>query len=255
MLSCVRRTWKFIFPHKHKMARMMKKKSTPYKKRRVARRRVVRRTANVPEWATLSETNDFGSLNVGSFYNVSDIQLAQFPRAASVAQGYAQFRITSLKFTYQPLLDTFPSTGGTQVPYLVWKINREANAPAGITYDWFLQNGAKLLRFDDKSVIVRYKPSVIFDTVEAGLPGVGNQAAAPKTMQWLSTNRDPFAPGFAPSQTSHAGHLVLVSSPGSADPMSYRMTVTAEFQFRKPLARIPTSTDAGYIPVTPLTLH
>lgn len=234
------------------MKRGYKKRASPYKKRRVARRRMVRRTRNLPEWATMSETDDFGVLNVGSFYNISDIQLAQFPRASAVAQGYAQFRIKSLKFTYQPLLDTFPSTGGTQVPYLVWKINREANSPAGITYDWFLQNGSKPIRFDDKSVTVTYRPSVIFDAVEAGLPGIGNQAAAPKLNQWLTTNRDAYAPGFAPSQTSHAGHLVLVTSPGSADPMSYRMTCTAEFQFRKPLARIPTSSDPGYIPAIKL---
>jgi len=216
------------------------------------KRRAMRRTG-VPEWATMSETNDFGSLNVGTYYNISDVQLAQFPRASSVAQGYAQFRIKSLKFTYQPLLDTFPSTGNSQVPYLVWKINREGNSFAGLTYDWFLQNGAKPIRFDDKSVSVTYRPSVIYDTVEAGVPGVGNQSAAPKILQWLTTNKDPYTPGFAPSQTSHAGHLVLVESQGSAIQMTYRMTVTAEFQFRKPLAAIPSSDAAGFKPEVKLS--
>lgn len=211
------------------------------------KRRAMRRTG-VPEWATMSETNDFGSLNVGTYYNISDVQLAQFPRASAVAQGYAQFRIKSLKFTYQPLLDTFPSTGNTQVPYLVWKINREGNSFAGLNYDWFLQNGAKPIRFDDKSVSVTYRPSVVYDAVEAGTPNVGNQSAAPKILQWLSTNKDPYTAGFAPSQTSHAGHLVLVESQGSAVPISYRMTVTAEFQFRKPLAAIPASDSAGFRP-------
>lgn len=227
------------------MKKSMRRKATPYKKRRMARRRGAR---TVPEWATMSETNDFGSLNVGTYYNISDIQLAQFPRASNVASGYAQFRIKSLKFTYQPLLDTFPSTGNTQVPYLVWKINREGNSFGGLTYDWFLQNGAKPIRFDDKSVSVTYRPSVIFDAVEAGAPGVGNQSSAPKIMQWLTTNKDPYTPGFAPSQTSHAGHLVLVESQGSAVAINYRMTVTAEFQFRKPLSEIPSPSAPNFKP-------
>lgn len=221
--------------------------------KKMMRRRRIRRSANVPEWATLSETNDFGQLDVGAFYNISDIQLAQFPRASNVAKGYAQFRIKSLKFTYQPLLDTFSSGGATQVPYFVWKVNREGNNPAGISYDWFLQNGAKPIRFDDKSVIVRYRPAVIFDAVEAGAPGVGNQASAPKINQWLTTNKDPYTPGFAPSQTSHAGHFVHVVSQGSSQPMAYRMTVTAEFQFRKPLSILPTPLTAGYGSVINLT--
>lgn len=215
------------------------------------KRRAMRRTG-VPEWATMSETTDFGQLNVGTYYNISDVQLAQFPRASNVAQGYAQFRIKSIKFTYQPLLDTFPSTGNTQVPYLVWKINREGNSFAGLSYDWFLQNGSKPIRFDDKSVSVSYRPSVIFDAVEAGAPGVGNQSSAPKINQWLTTNKDPYTPGFAPSQTSHAGHLVLVTSPGSAVEMAYRMTATAEFQFKKPLSEIPGPLSAGFVPETKL---
>lgn len=103
-----------------------------------------------------------------------------------------------------------------------------------------------------------YRPSVIYDATEASVPGVGNQAAAPKILQWLTTNKDPFQPGFAPSQTSHAGHLVLVESQGSAVPINYRMTVTAEFQFRKPLSRILSPSVPNFKPevkLNPLLAH
>lgn len=75
----------------------------------MARRRAYKRS-NVPEWASLSETTDVGSLVVGTTYNLNDVQLAQFRRAASVAQGYQFFRIKKLTFKVQPLIDTFIAT-------------------------------------------------------------------------------------------------------------------------------------------------
>jgi len=215
-----------------------RKKASPYKKRRMGRRRVARRSGNVPEWASLSETTDFGSLVVGTTYNLNDLQLGQFDRASAVAQGYQFFRIKKLTFKVQPLLDTFSSAGATQVPYLLWSINKAGYAYPGLLDDWFYANGSKPIRFDDKTITIGYSPCAILDVAEASVPGVGNQANLAKQSPWLNTNRNAFVAAWAPSVVSHTGHVMKVSSPGSSQAMNYRLTCTAEFQFKKPLSLI-----------------
>lgn len=209
---------------------------------------------NQPEWASCSETIDFGNQSVGSILNANDIQLAQFPRASGIAQGYAYFRITRLTFKMKPLLDTFPSTGNTQVPYLYWVINKNGTEYPALNTNWFLANGAKAIRFDDKTVTISYVPAVSYDLLEAQTPATTQQPNTIKTLQWLNTAKDAFlsAP-FAPSQVSHAGHYMTVDSPGSAVEMQYELNVTAEFQFKKPNAAVPTGPSAK--PVTQLTIQ
>lgn len=226
------------------MKKSYRKRASPYKKRRLGRRRIARRT-NVPEWASLSETTDIGSLIVGTTYNINDTQLAQFARATQVAQGYQFFRIKRLTFKVQPLIDTFIATapGATQVPYLLWAINKAGYAYPGLLDEWFYDNGSKPIRFDDKTVTISYAPGCILDVAEASVPGVGNQANMSKTSPWLNTNTNAFVANWAPSQVSHTGHVMKVTSPGSTQTMNYRMTMTAEFQFKKPLARIQPSTE------------
>lgn len=223
------------------MKKSMRKRGSPYKKRRFARRRQMRRRGNVPEWASLSETNDFGSLNVGTTYNINDVQLAQFARASAVAQGYQFFRIKKISFKVQPLLDTFPSTGNSVVPYLLWVINRAGYQYPGLTDEWFYDNGAKPIRFDDKTITISYRPNVILDAAEAATPGIGNQANLGKRSPWLNTNTNAFVAGWAPSQVSHTGHVLKITAPASAIQMTYRMVMTAEFEFKKPLALIQPS--------------
>lgn len=209
----------------------------------MARRRAYKRS-NVPEWASLSETTDIGSLVVGTTYNLNDVQLAQFQRAAAVAQGYQFFRIKKLTFKVQPLIDTFIATapGATQVPYLLWSINKAGYAYPGLQDEWFYDNGSKPIRFDDKTITIGYAPAVVLDAAEAGTPGVGNQANMTKVSPWLNTNTNAFVATWAPFQVSHTGHVMKVTSPGSSQAMNYRMTMTAEFQFKKPLALIQPDT-------------
>lgn len=203
---------------------------------RLARR--MPRSTGVPEWASLTETNDFGSLNVGTTYNINDVQLAQFARARSVAQAYQFFRIKKITFKVQPLLDTFASTGNSVVPYLMWVINRAGYAYPGLTDEWFYDNGSKPIRFDDKTITISYRPNVILDAAEAAAPGIGNQANLGKRSPWLNTNTNAYVAAWAPSQVSHTGHVMKISAPASAIQMTYRMVMTAEFEFKKPLALI-----------------
>lgn len=196
------------------------------------------KSGNVPDVASLSETVDYGALDTGSPYSFNDVQLAQFARATMVARGYQFYKIRRVTFNVQPLLDTFASGGTTQMPYLYWIINRTGNGFPALNKQWFLDNGAKGIRFDDKTVKISYTPAIVVDAVEAGVPGVGNQANLPKLSPWLTTNRDSFASVWNPSQVSHCGHFMAIYSEGGLA-MKYRVTLTIEISFKKPLATPP----------------
>lgn len=220
--------------------------------RRAPRRRFQKRRGrkssargNVPEWASLSETVQISDGAVNTIYNNNDVQLAMFDRASAVAQGYQFFRIKKLTWAYKPLLDTFPSTGNTLVPYLYWVINKSGTEYPGLNLAWFVANGAKPIRFDDKTIRISYKPSVALDVLEAGVPAVTQQPNMPKTSPWLNTTKDAFlTQGFAASQVSHTGHYLTIDSPASAMTMNYELTLTAEFEFKKPNAAIPQGVNA-----------
>lgn len=217
-------------------------------RRRFAKRRgrkSMARRGNVPEWASLSETVQISDGDVNTIYNNNDVQLAMFDRASSVAQGYQFFRMKKMLWIYKPLLDTFPSTGNTLVPYLYWVINKSGTEYPGLNLAWFVANGSKPIRFDDKSIRVSYKPAVSTSILEAGVPSATQEPNMPRTSPWLNTTKDAFlAQGFQPSQVSHTGHYLMVDSPGSANPMKYEVTLTVEFEFKKPNAAIPTGANA-----------
>lgn len=220
------------------------------RKMRLRRRRMGRK-GNVPEWASLSETVQVSSDTIGTVYNNNDVQLAMFTRAAAVGQGYQFFRIKKLTYKMTPLLDTFASTGNTQVPYLYWVINKSGSEYPAITRQWFLANGAKPVRFDDKTVTIKYAPNVVLDVLEAQTPSATEQPNFGKRSPWLNTTKDAFLnQPYAPSQVSHTGHYLLVESPGSAVPMTYETYLTAEFEFKKPNAAITTSDPSAQAPVT-----
>ena len=207
---------------------------------RLRKRKSVSRRGNVPEWASLSETVEISDGAVNTIYNNNDVQLAMFDRASAVAQGYQFFRIKKLTWIYKPLLDTFPSTGNTLVPYLYWVINKAGSEYPGLNLPWFVANGAKPIRFDDKSIRISYKPCVALDVLEAGVPSTTQEPNMPKTSPWLNTTKSAFlTTGFAPSQVSHTGHYLTVDSPHSAMTMNYEITLTAEFEFKKPNSAIP----------------
>jgi len=210
------------------------------------------RSMNVPDIASLSETVDFGALNVGSPYSLNDIQLGQFARATMVAQGYQFFKIKSLCFKVQPLIDTFIATapGATQVPYLYWTINRSGNAFPALDKAFFIANGAKGIRLDDKTLTIKYAPNIVVDTVEqAAGAAIANQPNLPVRTPWLTTNREAYSSLWNPSVVSHCGHFMAVYSEGSTQAMNYRLTCTAEIVFKKPLARAPPPSALGAAPV------
>lgn len=234
------------------MARISKMKARKYSKRR-GRGRRMRRGTGVPDIASLTESIRMTNGNVGTVYNNNDVQLAMFDRASAVAQAYQFFRIKKLTWQYRPLLDTFPSTGNSTVPYLYWVINKSGTEYPALTVDWFTANGAKPIRFDEKTVTIKYAPAAILDVIEAGVPAGNQQPNKSVVSPWLLTTKDAFlVQAFAPSQVSHTGHYLLINAPTSAIQMTYELTLTAEFEFKKPNAVAPAGGLAVEYPVRAL---
>lgn len=213
--------------------------------KRGVRRQGRRRTTNVPEWASCSETTLYSNTFVsGQMYQAYNLNLSQCPRASAIAKNYQYYRIKSVQYTFKPLMDTF-TAGGVTVPYLYYLIDKAANAAQATTAAELRSMGAKPLRFDDKTLNVRFSPAVlrfIADNIPApGIPKPGEYKVSP----WLATNdnNDINLP-WAASQIDHLGLIFFVETTSGVIGVSLERTV--EFEFKKALV---TPLAAGLPPI------
>lgn len=210
-------------------------------------RRAGRTTArNVPEYASCSVNQWINVVTTANVtYNLRNIALGQFARAASIAQNYQHYRIKKVTLEFLPSLDTFAPLAGAgivQVPYLTYLIDKAGSVPNNADGPQLRQMGAKPVRFDDKKITVSWRPSVLTETF-----GQANAASQYKISPWLSTNANALNPGvFAPSDIDHLGIFWKVDRngvlPAGVPEYQYEVRITAEFQFKKPLTAIPTNT-------------
>lgn len=188
----------------------------------------------------------------GQMVFVRSIQLAnvQYDRAQTVAQAYQEFRIKYVKLTFRPSSDTFQPIVGNSIPQLYYMIDRSNAIPTTADANTLLSLGCKPHRFDDKNIVVAWKPATILGAYTA--PGV-NQANQISVCPWLSTNANAFNPGiaWAPSAVDHLGLVFYVSKINVADDIQYYVDMEVVFQFRKPNWKAEPSEGA----VAPLMLN
>lgn len=211
------------------------------RRRMTTRRRIPRtiRTNKGPEnTCKIMETLPKLTLQANGAYQ---FQLAGIlgQRAVAIAQQYGLYRVSKVSFRYKPLSDTFVSNpafiggnGAVSVPYLLWKMNRYADQPLGVTADNLRAMGAKPIRLDDKTYLHSYKPNIILDTAVA----TGSQSGQVKMTPWLNTDADPMTPGFATSTTYHYGHLFYIQAQMAgtgADPIA-ELEITVQYEFKNP---------------------
>lgn len=216
------------------------------RKKRMIRRRGFRPARNVPELASCSVNQWINVVTTANVvYNLRNISLQQFARAASIAQNYQHYRIKKVTLEYLPSQDTFApivGAGQVQVPYLTYLIDKSGSIPAAVDGPTLRQMGAKPVRFDDKKISVSWRPSVLTETF-----GQANAASQYRISPWLSTNANALAPGvFIPSDIDHLGIFWKVDRngvlPAGMAEYQYEVRITAEFQFKKPLASVPANT-------------
>lgn len=224
----------------------LRKKSAPRRRplrRRPLRRRglMAKRKGNVGEFASLSCSRTLtivppnpNATLVNTMYNYNNFALADFPRAAVVAQGYQHYRITGVKLTFKPVIDTFAGggPGAFQKMNFYYMIDKSDGIPTNVTLEGLKQMGARPRSYDERPVSISWRPSVLNDA-EVGLAG---QPAQYKVSPWLTTNAAPGGPAWNPSTVAHKGVKWYVEAPGVApNAQTVYVEVELQFQFKKPL--------------------
>jgi len=202
------------------------------------RKKGYKKASSVPDYASLSETYDLtnpatGTVNFTSntMFQKRDFTLAGQPRAAAVGAAYQHYRIKKVTLKFKPQLDTFLQGGGNVIPNFHYMIDKSGSLPTNVTLAAMKSMGAKPLRFDDKTITVQWRPSVL--TATASAPGVDSQTQY-RISPWLSTNANALNPGaFVASSVDHLGLFwYLEQVQGNCN---YNIEATIEYQFKKPL--------------------
>lgn len=212
------------------MARMVRKKQAPGRPRR---RRVQRKTNNVPDKASCSVVRslDPNAFVANQMYSFDSFMLIDFRRAVSIASNYQRYRITGVKVTWKPVYDTYSAATPQQKPRLYYIIDRSGALPDNITLESLKQSGARPHNFDEKPISVTFKPSVLGEILNNN--GAGS-AASYKISPLLSTNGNATNPGlWQPSIVAHQGLKWYMEAGGAAQTL--QMEVELQFEFFKPI--------------------
>lgn len=195
-----------------------------------------RRLQPAREMASCKETHFFAQLTSGTAYYDYAVSLARFARASGIAKGYREFRITKVEYIFKPLADTFAPVGpsAASIPTLLKMIDKTGSMRDFNTAEELRRAGARPVRFDDKNIVVSYKPCVLsFVRDEANS---SNQFSKPVVSPWLSCdkfNDDPAPQAWQANSIDHLGIAWLVEQSVGA-PLGYQVEMVAHFQFRKP---------------------
>lgn len=219
-------------------------------RRPAGRRRPVRST-NVPDFASLSAKrtiNDGGNqFSSNRLYNLMNVQLADYPRAVQVARAYQHYRIRKIAVTFKPTLDTFApvAIGNTaSKPRLYYMIDKSGSIPTNISLEGLKAMGARPRNFDENNQVISWQPSVLEGVMFQ--PGVATTAPSKyKVSPWLSTSSVPVQPGvFVPSGIDHLGLYWYLDLMIDTIGYQYAIEVEVQFEFKKPLTDILSSTPA-----------
>lgn len=211
---------------------------------RRGRRAPRRKMTNVADYAGRSEVRDLINPNPlpppippnvfapAIVYRIRDITLDQFDAAVSIAKAYQFYRIKHVTLKFMPLFDTFTAGGPSTIPRLYYMIDKSGSIPTNVTIPALKKMGAKPIRFDERQITRGWSPSVL--TADTAAPGV-LQSSQYKVSPWLSTNANVLNPGaWVPSSIDHLGCFFVVEQEAGAT-ANYRVELTVEFQFKKPL--------------------
>lgn len=214
------------------MVRSVRKSKVPGR-RRAPKKRVQRKTMNVPDKASCSVVRslDPAAFVTSRMYSFDNFQLADFQRATNIAQNYQRFRMTGIKVTWKPVYDTYSAATPQQKPNLYYIVDRSGSLPDNITLEALKQAGARPRAFDEKPISVTWKPSALGETLNlAGAPS----ASAYKVSPLLATNGNATNPGlWIPSTVAHQGLKWYMDAGGAAQTLS--MEVEIQFEFFKPI--------------------
>lgn len=188
-----------------------------------------------PDFASITCSTNLTGLTTNQMYSRMNTSLDQFARAVNQAEGYQFYRITGIHLQFQPRLDTYDGATGGAVPYLFYMIDKGGSIPTNVSVGNLIQMGAKPIRFDDKTINVKWRPGVVSDTAfSAGGAPANSSPSKYSVSPWLNTNANFLNPiTWSPSTTDHLGIYWQVETTGTNS--LYDVILTVDFQFKKPL--------------------
>lgn len=217
-------------------------------RRRYARRAGARKGARVALPKRIN-TGDFASateqyslaITAGSVYDFT-FNLQDLIRTNGLADVYQYYRITGVELRFKPLYDTFvaqPNSTSTSIPYLYFQYDK-SGALTNLNAAGFEEIGTKAIRLDDKTLIRKWKPSILME----GEAGVGISSF--KVSPWLPTHIA--SSGNKNDQVDHYGALFYISKTSTTDAAVYDVDVRINVQYRKPLAVMSSTTPVALKP-------
>lgn len=200
---------------------LMKKYSKKGKGRRRARR-VGMPKAITGSFASRKEQFSLG-ITAGVSYDFS-FSLNDLPVSKQLAGLYQYYRITNVELRFKPNYDTFQAQAMDMIPYLYFQYDKSGDL-GGLSAPQFEEIGTKAIRFDDKTIVRKWKPSV------ATITDLGTSQF--KVSPWMPTH-DPQAPTTL-NIINHLGAVFYISKMSPTDVLGYDVDVIVNVQFRKPL--------------------
>lgn len=198
------------------------------------RRKMIRRNNPTSDYAKCVVSKDLGYDANGQIIKYTEWSLAGFTRAVNVAQSYQFYRISQIEMKFTPTSDTYISGNPGEVPHFYYVIDKSDSIPnVGTTLDTLMNAGAKPIRFDDKTITVRWKPAVTWKALDEN--GTSGNFALTRVSPWLATN-DNNTSDTAPWQPSSVDHHGIVyTATGGVAGQNYGVKVSLTFEFKKPL--------------------
>lgn len=219
--------------------------------RRVFRKRG-RKSGNVPDIASLSVKRSMVATGGGQFasntlYSLMNTQLTDYPRAVTVASAYQHYRIKNIKLTIKPSYDTYQIIAGatTSKPNLYYMIDKSGGVPTNISLEGLKNMGARPKQLDEKNIVISWSPSVLESAMYAGGGAGAGSFSKYQISPWLTTTANTVSPGaFAPSGLDHLGIYWYVDQLVNLAGAQYSVECEVQFQFKKPLTNMLSSTEA-----------
>lgn len=166
------------------------------------------------------------------------ITLDSYHRAKDVATNFQWYRITEVKYTFEPIYDTFQEalagTANPAVPQFVYIMNRDGTFLAGSVDDLYAQ-GAKPTKFI-KNKIIKYKPNTLVQNTPSGTDGVAptlNGLNAIKFNSWIPT-QTLAGSGVDPFALPYYGMQFYVAQDNVLTPTVCKLNIEIVVEFKQP---------------------
>lgn len=208
--------------------------------------------SNTPEYASCSckasiVPSGATSYSVNTLYNKINTQLTDFQRANSIASNYQHFRMSKISITFLPTIDTVQSAGGVSKVYLYYMVDKSGSIATNSTLEALKQMGARPKTLDEKPITVSWRPSVLNNVLTA-TPAGSSAPGQYKISPWLSTQNSVGNPGaYTGSVVDHLGLYWYAYSLNGGTTVQYNVEIEVQFQFKKPLL-VLTSSSYNAIP-------